>query len=51
VTAGADAMFQATVPGAKGQRHALVSGGHNLHEDAGTELGRVVAEFIAANPG
>jgi haloalkane dehalogenase len=51
VTAGADAMFQATVPGAKGQRHAVIAGaGHNLHEDAGAELGRVVVEFIAANP-
>jgi haloalkane dehalogenase len=50
VTAGADAMFQVTVPGAKGQTHAVIAGGgHNLHEDAGPELGRVVAEFIAAN--
>ncbi|MEW6471440.1 MAG: haloalkane dehalogenase [Actinomycetota bacterium] len=51
VTAGADVMFQATVPGAKGQRHAvLAGGGHNLHEDVGAELGRVVADFIVANP-
>jgi haloalkane dehalogenase len=42
-------MFQNTVPGAKGQPHAIIAGaGHNLHEDAGAELGRVVVNFIAA---
>jgi haloalkane dehalogenase len=51
VTAGADVMFQSTVPGAKGQAHATIRGaGHNVGEDAGPELGRVIAEFIAANP-
>jgi haloalkane dehalogenase len=49
ITAGADVMFQNTVPGAKGQPHAIIAGaGHNLHEDAGAELGRVVVNFIAA---
>jgi haloalkane dehalogenase len=49
ITQGADVMFQNTVPGAKGQAHATIRGaGHNLHEDAGPELGRVVAEFVAS---
>ncbi|MGH2689423.1 MAG: haloalkane dehalogenase [Actinomycetota bacterium] len=51
ITAGADIMFQNTVPGSKGQAHATIRGaGHNLQEDAGLELARVVAQFVAANP-
>lgn len=51
VTAGADAMFQNTVPGAKGQAHAVIArAGHNLHEDAGRDLARVIVDFIRANP-
>ncbi len=50
VTAGADGMFQATVPGAKGQSHPTLHGAHNLHEDCGPELGRAVVDFVAANP-
>jgi hypothetical protein len=38
-------MFQGLVPGAKGQPHARLAGGHNLPEDAGAELGRIVADF------
>ena len=35
------------VPGAQGRRHPTVAGaGHFLQEDAGTELGRLVAEFV-----
>jgi haloalkane dehalogenase len=51
VTAGADVMFQNTVPGAKGQAHQVIAGaGHNLHEDAGPALARIIADFVAANP-
>jgi haloalkane dehalogenase len=45
ITRGADEMFQALVPGAKGQAHVRLDAGHNLPEDAGAELGRIVAEF------
>ncbi len=45
VTRGADEMFQGLVPGAKGQRHVRLAAGHNLPEDAGAELGRIVADF------
>ena len=45
ITRGADEMFQGLVPGAKGQPHVRLDVGHNLPEDAGAELGRIVAEF------
>ncbi|MFC6045054.1 haloalkane dehalogenase [Nocardioides hankookensis] len=47
-TRGWDAVFQERVPGARGRRHVTIAGaGHFLQEDAGPELGRVVAEVIA----
>src|ERR1700722_12712018 len=50
-TAGWDAVFQDHVPGAAGQAHTRITGaGHFLQEQRGDELGRVVADFIAANP-
>jgi haloalkane dehalogenase len=46
ITAGADARLQAHVPGARGQPHAtLARAGHFLQEDAGDELGAIVARF------
>lgn len=45
ITRGADEMFQKLVPGAAGQPHARLRGGHNLPEDAGAELGHLVADF------
>jgi len=51
ITRGADQLFLARVPGAKDQNHPTIrGGGHFLQEDRGTELAKVVAEFIAANP-
>jgi hypothetical protein len=38
-------MFQKLVPGAKGQPHVRLGAGHNLPEDAGVALGRIVAGF------
>jgi haloalkane dehalogenase len=49
VTRGADKLFQATVPGTKGQPHTTIQGGgHFLQEDKGEELAKVVVDFIAA---
>ena len=45
VTRGADEMFQGLVAGAQGQPHARLPAGHNLPEDTGAELGRIVADF------
>ncbi len=50
-TRGFDAVFQLQVPGAAGQRHRIMAGaGHFVQEDAGYELGDVVADFVEANP-
>jgi haloalkane dehalogenase len=47
ITGGGDAIFQRTVPGAKGQPHTTISGGgHFLQEDRGEELGRIVVDFV-----
>jgi haloalkane dehalogenase len=46
-TRGWDAVFQERVPGARGQRHVTIAGaGHFVQEDAGPELGRIVAEVV-----
>lgn len=48
-TRGWDRVFQERVPGARGQEHVTIAGaGHFLQEDAGEELGRVIADVIAA---
>ena len=49
ITGGGNAIFERTVPGAKGQPHTTIEGGgHFLQEDKGPELARVVADFVAA---
>lgn len=46
VTAGADRWFQRHVPGAAGQAHVTIrQAGHFLQEDAGEELGALLAAF------
>jgi haloalkane dehalogenase len=51
ITAGGDAVFQRVVPGARGLPHTtLPGGGHFLQEDVGPDLGRVVADLVAATP-
>jgi haloalkane dehalogenase len=51
VTRGADRRFKEKVPGASGQEHTTIEGaGHFLQEDAGDQLGRLLAGFIAATP-
>jgi haloalkane dehalogenase len=49
ITGGGDRPFLDRVPGAVGQPHTTIEGGgHFLQEDRGPELGRVVADLIAA---
>ena len=51
VTAGGEKVFQARVPGAKGQKHTTIKGaGHFLQEDKGEELAQAVIDFMRANP-
>lgn len=45
-----DAPLIAHVPGAKGQPHARIPGGHFIQEDQGPELARRLIEFVRANP-
>jgi haloalkane dehalogenase len=46
-TRGWEAVFQERVPGARGRSHVTIGGaGHFVQEDAGAELGRVVAEVV-----
>ena len=47
-TRGWERVFQRRVPGAQGQPHTTIRGaGHFLQEQAGEELGRVIARFAA----
>ena len=49
ITRGGERVFQSIVPGAAGREHPTIAGaGHFLQEDAGPELARVVADFIAS---
>lgn len=47
-TAGWAEVFQELVPGASGQPHQVLRGGHFLQEDAATELARVIAGVLDA---
>lgn len=47
VTAGADKMLRARIPGTKGQPHTTIQGGgHFLQEGRGEELARIVVDFV-----
>jgi haloalkane dehalogenase len=47
ITRNADKVFQARVPGTKGQLHTTIpGGGHFIQEDRGEELARVVVDFM-----
>lgn len=42
-------IFQARIPGAKGQPHTEIKGaGHFVQEEAGEELGRILAGLMAS---
>lgn len=46
VTRGGEAAFQARVPGARGQPHVTLSGGHFLQEDSPAEIVDVIDALI-----
>ncbi|MFH1138973.1 MAG: haloalkane dehalogenase [Pseudomonadota bacterium] len=51
ITGGGEKIFQAQVPGAKGQPHTTIKGGgHFLQEDCGEYLAKVVVDFIKQTP-
>ena len=50
VSSGGGRIFQAAVPGAKGQPHAVISGGgHFLQEGRAEEVSKIIADFVKAN--
>lgn len=49
VLGGMDTLFQERVPGAQGQPHARVEGGHFLQEAAGPELVRRIHGLVVAD--
>lgn len=50
ITAHGDEPFLERVPGARGQPHGTVPGGHFLQEDSGPELARRLIEWMSSNP-
>ncbi len=51
ITAAAEPVLRAQVPGAEGQTHVTIAGGgHFLQEDKGPELAEAVVTFIGATP-
>jgi haloalkane dehalogenase len=52
ITRGADAVFQARIPGAKGQAHTTIrGGGHFLQEDRGEDLAHAIVAFVRRTGG
>jgi haloalkane dehalogenase len=51
ITKGGDAVFQTLIPGAAGQPHVTLSGGHFLQEDCPDDIVAVIAGVAAAQPG
>lgn len=51
ITGGMAPVLKRAVPGAAGIDHPVLAGaGHFLQEDAGEQLGRVIADFVHSNP-
>ncbi len=50
ITGGMAPILRKQIPGTKGLAHPVIAGaGHFLQEDAGHQLGRVVADFVATS--
>jgi len=50
ITRGGDRHLRKRIPGAKGQKHTTLRGGHFLQEDSPGEFAAAVLELIAATP-
>ena len=51
ITGAMAPILRQLIPGTRGLHHPVVAGaGHFLQEDAGQELGRIVADFVTAGP-
>ncbi len=51
ITRGGEALFQARVPGAKGQPHVTLSGGHFLQENSPAEIADLIDQMILRRKG
>lgn len=49
ITRGGDTYMQSRIPGAKGQAHVTLVGGHFLQEDSGTEFAAAVNRLLGAS--
>jgi haloalkane dehalogenase len=47
VTRGGEAVFQKRVPGAQGQPHVTLKGGHFIQEDSPAEIAALIDDLIA----
>ena len=47
ITRGGEVVFQARIPGAAGQPHVTLSGGHFLQEDSPAEIAAIINAMIA----
>ncbi len=50
ITRGADKYMRKRIPGAEGQNHVTLKGGHFLQEDSGPEFAKAVNQLIADTP-
>ena len=50
ITRGADKYMRKRIPGAEGQNHVTLKGGHFLQEDSGPEFAQAVNQLIADTP-
>ena len=50
VTAGGDKPFKKYIPGAQGQKHTTLKGGHFVQDDNPIELSKITVQFMADNP-
>jgi haloalkane dehalogenase len=48
-TRGGEKYLQDRIPGAKGQKHVILKGGHFIQEDAGRELADIILQFCKDN--
>ncbi|HEY1628005.1 MAG TPA: haloalkane dehalogenase [Streptosporangiaceae bacterium] len=50
ITGGMAPVLKRAIPGAAGRTHPVIEGaGHFLQEDAGAELGQIIADFVATS--
>jgi len=48
ITRGFDRLLRERIPGARGQPHRTVAGGHFLQEDSGPELAKILCDWVDA---